>query len=127
MVVVVKNPPANAGDIRDVDSVPTVGRSPGGGMAAHSSILAWRIPWTEEPGRVQSRGLQRVKNHWSDLACTHASLNEVIRVDPKQYEWCLMKNGETGVHKGTFAGERFCEITGRMPPMRQKWPDDTRI
>ena len=29
-------------------------------MAAHSSILAWRIPWTEEPGRVQSIGLQRV-------------------------------------------------------------------
>ena len=30
------------------------------GMAAHSSILAWRIPWTEEPGRLQSMGLQRV-------------------------------------------------------------------
>ena len=30
------------------------------GMANHSSILAWRIPWTEEPGRLQSMGLQRV-------------------------------------------------------------------
>ena len=30
------------------------------GMAAHSSILAWRIPWTEEPGGLQSRGSQRV-------------------------------------------------------------------
>ena len=30
------------------------------GMAIHSSILAWRIPWTEEPGRLQSKGLQRV-------------------------------------------------------------------
>ena len=29
-------------------------------MATHSSILAWRIPWMEEPGRLQSRGLQRV-------------------------------------------------------------------
>ena len=29
-------------------------------MATHSSILAWRIPWTEEPGRLQSTGLQRV-------------------------------------------------------------------
>ena len=29
-------------------------------MAAHSSILAWKIPWTEEPGRLQSTGLQRV-------------------------------------------------------------------
>ena len=31
-------------------------------MAIHSSILAWRIPWTEEPGGLQSKGLQRVKN-----------------------------------------------------------------
>ena len=30
------------------------------GMATHSSILAWRIPWTEEPGGLQSKGLQRV-------------------------------------------------------------------
>ena len=30
------------------------------GMATHSSILAWSIPWTEEPGRLQSMGLQRV-------------------------------------------------------------------
>ena len=30
-------------------------------MATHSSILAWRIPWTEEPGRLQSTGLQRVR------------------------------------------------------------------
>ena len=30
------------------------------GMAAHSSVLAWRIPWTEEPGRLQSTGSQRV-------------------------------------------------------------------
>ena len=34
------------------------------GMATHSSILAWRIPWTEEPGELQSRGLQRVRNNW---------------------------------------------------------------
>ena len=33
-------------------------------MAAHSSILAWRIPWTEEPGRLQSMGLQRVGHDW---------------------------------------------------------------
>ena len=32
------------------------------GMATHSSILTWRIPWTEEPGRLQSRGLQRVRH-----------------------------------------------------------------
>ena len=37
------------------------GRSLEEGMATHSSILAWRIPWTEEPGRLQSLGLQRVR------------------------------------------------------------------
>ena len=39
-------------------------------MATHSCILAWRIPWTEEPGGLQSKGSQRVGHDWSDLACT---------------------------------------------------------
>ena len=43
------------------------GRSLEEGMAAHSSILAWRIPWTEEPGGLQSTGSQRVRHHWRDL------------------------------------------------------------
>ena len=103
MMLVVKNPPANAGDAGDVGSVPGSGRSAGVGngnplqyssasfmaqliknlpamqemqetrvsflghegpqekrMAIHSSILAWRIPWTEEPEGLWSRGLQRV-------------------------------------------------------------------
>ena len=60
VVLVVKNPPANAGDIRDVGSIPRLGRSQEEGMATRSSILVWRIPWTEEPGRLQSIGLQRV-------------------------------------------------------------------
>ena len=49
VTVVVKNPPANAGDIRDADSIPRSGRSPGGGETTHSSSLAWKIPRTEEP------------------------------------------------------------------------------
>ena len=32
------------------------------GMATHSSILAWRVPWTEEPGEIQSVGFQRVRH-----------------------------------------------------------------
>ena len=41
-------------------------------MTTHSSILAWRIPWTEEPGRIQSIGLQRVRHNWSFyIVCTH--------------------------------------------------------
>ena len=52
---VVKNPPTSAGDM---DSIPGSGRSPGGGHGNHSSSLAWRIPWTEEPGGLKSMGSQ---------------------------------------------------------------------
>ena len=60
VVLAVKNLPANAGDLRDrVQSL--VQEDPlEKGMATHSSILAWRIPWRDEPGRLQSMGLQRV-------------------------------------------------------------------
>ena len=56
----VKNPPANAGDIRDTSSTPESGRSPGGDMATHLSTLAWRLPWTEEPGAIQPMESQKV-------------------------------------------------------------------
>ena len=56
-----KNPPANAGDARDTGSIPGPGRSSGEKMAARSSILAWEIPWTEQPGGLQSKGSQRVR------------------------------------------------------------------
>ena len=36
-------------------------------MAAHSSILAWKIPWTEEPGKLQSTGLQRAGHDWVSM------------------------------------------------------------
>ena len=55
------NPPASAGDRRDVGSIPGGREDPlEEGMAIHSSVLAWRISWTEEPGRLQSIGSQRV-------------------------------------------------------------------
>ena len=41
-------------------------------MTLHSSTLAWKIPWTEEPGRLQSMGLHRVRHDWSDLAAAAA-------------------------------------------------------
>ena len=60
MVLVVKNLPVSAGDIRDVGSILGLGRSLEEGMVTHSSILVWRIPWREKPGRLQFIGLQRV-------------------------------------------------------------------
>ena len=59
VVLVVKNLPASAGDIRDLGSTTGSGRSPGGGHGNHSSILAWEIPWTEGPGGLQSIELNR--------------------------------------------------------------------
>ena len=58
----VKNLPVKAGDIRDTGLIPGSGRSLEEGMATYSSILAWRIPWTDEPGGLQSIGSQRVRH-----------------------------------------------------------------
>ena len=55
-----KEPTYNAGDLR---SVPESERSPGGeGMATHSSIFAWEVPWTEEPDKLRCTGPPRVKH-----------------------------------------------------------------
>ena len=54
----VKNPPVNVGDLRDMGLLLGWEDPPEKEMAAHSSILAWEIPWMEAPGRVQSIGLQ---------------------------------------------------------------------
>ena len=66
----IKNPPANAGTwetwvcfLGQEDPLEE-------GMTTHFSIPAWRIPWTEEPGGLQSIGLQRLGHNWSDLVHT---------------------------------------------------------
>ena len=73
VVLVVKNPLANAEDIRDVGSIPELRRSPGGGHSnpLQYSCLEMRIPWTEKPGRLQSMDSQRVGHNCIDLACMH--------------------------------------------------------
>ena len=50
----------NAGDL---GSIPVLGRSSGEGKATHSSTLAWKIPWMEEPGKLQSMGSQGVGHY----------------------------------------------------------------
>ena len=62
VALVLKNPPDNARDLRDKGLIPGLGRSLEEGMATSSSILAWRIPWTEEPGGLQFIELQRVRH-----------------------------------------------------------------
>ena len=53
VALVVKNTPVNAGGVREAGREDPLEEE----MAAHSSILAWRIPWTEEPGRLWSMGV----------------------------------------------------------------------
>ena len=67
------------------------------GMATHSRILAWRIPWTEKPGGLQSIGSQKVRRDWSDLAHTwqkEASQEQCPRhgllVQPPQLTWAAL-------------------------------------
>ena len=52
-------------NVGDLGSIPALGRSPEKEMATQSSILAWRIPWTQEPGGLQSTGSQRVGHKWA--------------------------------------------------------------
>ena len=58
----VKNLPDNAGDARDMGSILGSGNPLEQEMATYPSILAWKIPWTEEPGGLQSRGSPRARH-----------------------------------------------------------------
>ena len=65
----VKNPSANAGDIGSIMDWEHLLEE---ALASHSSILAWKIPWSEKPDRLQSIGSHKVGHDWSNLACTNA-------------------------------------------------------
>ena len=73
----------SACNVGDLDLTPGLGRSPGEGN--DSSILAWRIPWTEEPGIVQSMGLQRVEHNLS----TNTLNSELLKLSMVFSEECL--------------------------------------
>ena len=60
VVLLVKNPSASAGDLRDLGLILGWADLLEEGMVTHSGILAWRLPWSEEPGGLQSIGSQRV-------------------------------------------------------------------
>ena len=71
-------------------------------MATHSSILAWKIPWTEEPGRLQSLGSHRVGDDWSNLAHTSKDLWR-RHGNPLQYS-CLGNPTDRGAWRATVHG-----------------------
>ena len=61
------------------------------GISTHSSVLPWRMPWTEEPGRLQSMRSQRVGHDWSDSAHTQASPGSLVSINPGVGEWSLLE------------------------------------
>ena len=63
MALLVRSTPGNAGDVRDLGSIPGSGRSTGGQHRTYSSIPAWRILGTEKTGGLQSIGSQRVRHN----------------------------------------------------------------
>ena len=64
-------------------------------MATHSSILVWRILWTEEPGGLLSIGLPRVRDDCSDLACIHA-LEKEMATHSSILVWRILWTEEPG-------------------------------
>ena len=58
---------ASACNVGDLGSIPGLGRSPGEGNGNPLQYFAWKIPWTEEPGRLQSKESQRVRHDWATL------------------------------------------------------------
>ena len=63
-------------------------------MAPHSSVLAWKIPWAEEPGRLQSMGLHRVGRDWSNLAAAAALMNLPQVWQLKQHKCSFSSGGQ---------------------------------
>ena len=88
VAVMVKNPPANTGDIRDMglslgwlDPLEEV-------LATYSNILAWRILWTEEPGRLWFIGSQKIRYNWNHLVLMNAC-NSVDVINITWNGWIL--------------------------------------
>ena len=74
----VKNPPVNAGDEGLMQETILGWEEPlERKMATDSSILAWEIPWTEKPGRLQSMGLQKSRTQLSDRTTTTNSTEKL--------------------------------------------------
>ena len=71
-------------------------------MATHSSVLAWRIPWTEEPGRLYSPWARRVEHDWNDLACMLTFVCIFISVAIAVHETLSHSSSKLGTHYWFF-------------------------
>ena len=84
-------------------------------MATHSSTLAWKIPWTEEPGRLQSTGSRRVGHDWSDLAAAAAAqrskvILKILQAMLQQYMNHELPDVQAGFRKGRGTRDQIANI-----------------
>ena len=99
----------NAGDPA---SIPGLGRPLGEGNCNHSSTLAWKIPWTEEPGRLQSTGLQRVRHNWAtslSLFCFIDYAKAFDCVDHNKF-WKILQEMGIPVHLTCLLRNLYCRL-----------------
>ena len=88
-------------------------------MAPHCSTFAWKIPWTEEPGRLQSMGSLRVRHDWSDLAAAAAALieNHLQYIDTEDVFFFFFKKGKKLAPNATLSKQQksqelYLSLTG---------------
>ena len=91
----------------DLGLIPGVGRSLEKGMATHSSILAWRTPRTEEPGRLQSMGLQRATHNWT--------------TNPRTFYWCKITRDLSFQICLTTLHNKLTRYNGMLEDSNNKW------
>ena len=106
---VIKNLPANTGDERDAGSILGQEDPLGKEMATHFSILAWRIPWTEEPGGLQSMGSQRVRHNWSNWP---HSLSSPLDLRHPSFRTAFWDSPVTPENISVFCVVTFCVCRG---------------
>ena len=83
-------------------------------VVTHSSILTWRIPWTEEPGRPQSIGSQRGEYDWSDLAFTKVLIEKIVSqldFSKSQFNYKLTSSLAAHLHFRSFLFSHFAFFT----------------
>ena len=103
------------------------------GMATHSSILAWRTPWTEEPGGLQSMGLHRVRHDWATNTFTFKTGISVFQLrvhscvyDPMSTLFIYWKGAERDKRVWQFDWNRV-KILNLLKTEAEKWRDRTRV
>ena len=105
--LVVKDLPANAGDVRDSGSIPRSGSSPGEGNGNYSGMLAWRIPWTEERGGLQCTGSWRVGHNWVCM-CVHIHTHTHRQTRQTKRRWFLFGEQRAVVPSCRYIPKTVC-------------------